>query len=339
MKKISVILPVYNVERYVEKCIRSIESQDLQQEQFDIICVNDGSPDNSREVIIQLQKEFGNIKLIDQENQGVSVARNKGLEAADSQYVLFIDPDDYVAESSLKTLLDQADKYKLDMLLPSIHFVDENGKKYNDKIFKDTEKIVNGIEAYYLARKKKGIGVDSFVGIVFRKDFLISNKLFFTPGVILNQDVELLARIHDVAQRCMLTDKVLYIAVARKGSATRSNQFNTERVRNGFMIAAKSLKQFQENKKLTKEQKVFLNGPIVKFVLLAIYSAAKTGSFKILKKTVRELYSGGFRKLDLYRCSKYNTVCGKAYNVSPYLSIPVIYVYQKVNLFLYVKND
>ena len=80
MKLLSVIIPIYKVEPYIERCLRSLLNQDLSKEDYEIICVNDGSPDNCREIVKRLQKEFENIILIDQENQGVSIARNKGAD-------------------------------------------------------------------------------------------------------------------------------------------------------------------------------------------------------------------------------------------------------------------
>ena len=79
MKRLSIIIPMYNVASYVERCIRSLENQDIPKEDYELICINDGSPDNCKEIIVRLQKEFSNIILIDQENQGVSRARNNGV--------------------------------------------------------------------------------------------------------------------------------------------------------------------------------------------------------------------------------------------------------------------
>lgn len=82
MKRLSIIIPMYNVENYVERCIMSLENQDISKADYEIICINDGSPDDSRGVIVRLQEKFSNIVLIDQENRGVSNARNNGINAA-----------------------------------------------------------------------------------------------------------------------------------------------------------------------------------------------------------------------------------------------------------------
>ena len=94
MKRLSVVIPMYNVEPYVERCVRSLLQQDLPLDDYDIICVNDGSPDRSGEIVERLQKEYSNIILINQQNQGVSGARNRGIHEADSKYVLFSETDD-----------------------------------------------------------------------------------------------------------------------------------------------------------------------------------------------------------------------------------------------------
>ena len=92
MKSLSIIIPIYNVAPYVERCIRSLEDQDIPKDDYEIICINDGSPDNCREIVEQLQQEFSNIILINQENQGVSMARNNGIDLSEGKYLLFVDP-------------------------------------------------------------------------------------------------------------------------------------------------------------------------------------------------------------------------------------------------------
>ena len=82
MKKLSFVLPVYNVEDYIEQCIRSIRNTDLALDEYEIIVVNDGSPDNSQAIIQKLKKEISNTYLVNQENAGVSAARNTGLSLA-----------------------------------------------------------------------------------------------------------------------------------------------------------------------------------------------------------------------------------------------------------------
>lgn len=335
IKMLSVVIPVFNVEPFIERCIRSLENQDISHNEYEIICVNDGSPDNSREVITRLGDEYNNIILVDQMNQGVSVARNVGLEKARGQYVLFIDPDDYVMESSFNRILKEIIEFKAQMAIPGYLFVDEGGNILGQKIFDNyASRVCTGIEAYYLARETGHIVTDTSVGVIFKTAFLKDNQLFYKPGVILNQDAELLARIHCIADRCVFTKQVLYSAVERSGSASRSNQFITERVRDGFILAANNLKGFQGKDSLEKGQKQFLNGPIAKFVLLAIYSGAVTTSLKLFKRTVRDLRKHDLIRLNLKGCSNYHFICGSFFNISPYLGVIAIFIYLRVTRML-----
>jgi len=334
MLKLSVIIPIYNVEPFLEKCIYSLLKQDIPREEYEIICVNDGSPDKSREIVLRFQTEFHNIILIDQKNMGVSQARNSGLDKASGKYLLFVDPDDFIEENSLGSILMEADSNHAQMTIPGYTFLDDNGNVKETKIFsQNTQRIFSGIEAYYLMREEIRLIADSSVGIIFEREYIQSNQLRYLPNVTLNQDVELLARIHCMADRCIFVNQPLYVAFSRRGSATRSNQFNTDKVRNGFIRAAGNLKQFKESVTLKDSQTLFLNGPIAQFVLLSLYSASRSRSIGNLTRTSRDLKSTGLKTLDLTGCRGYHKICGKAYNLSPYLGSVFVVFY------LVIKNQ
>ncbi len=100
---ISVIVPIYNVELYLEKCIRSIQDNTIKD--LEIICVNDGSPDHCLDILQRLSEKDSRIIIIDQENQGVQKARNNGIRAAKGEYISFIDPDDWIHPQYFESLL------------------------------------------------------------------------------------------------------------------------------------------------------------------------------------------------------------------------------------------
>lgn len=120
---VSVIVPVYNNEAYVEKCIRSIMEQSYQN--LEILVINDGSKDHSFEILTKLAEEDTRIKLFDQENAGVAAARNMGLEHATGEYVTFIDGDDYVGRNYISNLCEKAESQALEMVICGLKFVDE----------------------------------------------------------------------------------------------------------------------------------------------------------------------------------------------------------------------
>ena len=115
--QLSIIVPVYNVEMYIRPCIESIFNQGLDEKYFEVIIVNDGTEDRSMEMIQDLIIFHKNIIVINQKNQGISIARNVGIAAANGEYILMPDSDDLLIENSLKPLLDIAIKTKADLVV------------------------------------------------------------------------------------------------------------------------------------------------------------------------------------------------------------------------------
>ena len=137
MALISVIIPVYNVEKYLERCLDSILNQTFKD--IEIICVNDGSTDGSREI---LNKYSSQIILVNKENGGLSDARNKGLEYVTSPYVTFVDSDDWIEESTFEEAYKAIEKYQTDFVYFGCQKVYENGEKVVEKLpFKGFQKM------------------------------------------------------------------------------------------------------------------------------------------------------------------------------------------------------
>ena len=172
MKRLSVIIPMYNVEEYVERCLSSLLNQDLDPDQYEIICINDGSPDRSGEIVKNLMKSFSNIQIIEQENQGVSVARNNGMEIATGKYLLFIDPDDYVEANSLQHVLEKADKTDCQVSFLGFTVISESGQVIEQWLYEKLKDcLCRGIEAYPLSRANDRRDPDRMVAVLFRRDF------------------------------------------------------------------------------------------------------------------------------------------------------------------------
>ena len=112
---LSIIIPVYNAEKYLDKCLDSILNQDTKYK-YEVICINDGSSDNSLSILNEYKSKYSNIKVISQENKGISVTRNVGIENASGKYLGFIDNDDYVNKDYIERLLSIAYKEKADIV-------------------------------------------------------------------------------------------------------------------------------------------------------------------------------------------------------------------------------
>jgi len=127
MKLLSFIIPLYNSSQWLHKCLDSVLKQDIDEEQLEIICVNDGSPDNSADIVREYQaKHPQSIVLLEQENQGPSGARNNGMRYATGKYLCFVDPDDFVESNVYGTFVAKMEEHQLDMLRFNYQIVDEN---------------------------------------------------------------------------------------------------------------------------------------------------------------------------------------------------------------------
>ena len=115
MVKISVVIPVYNTQNYLNECIDSVLNQSFKD--FEIICINDGSTDNSLSILSDYEVSDERIKVISQQNRGLGASRNEGLKLAQGEYVLFLDSDDYLTPDALEKLYNQAYANDLDLIL------------------------------------------------------------------------------------------------------------------------------------------------------------------------------------------------------------------------------
>jgi len=217
--KVSVIIPVYNSEDYLEECIRSVLNQTLTD--IEIICVNDGSTDSSLEILNHFAQEERRIQIISQENKGTSFARNVGLDSATGEYVMFIDSDDLLLRVSLEHLYRKAKYNDLDQMFCEGAVTYESRNLYSDK-----EKMLNyyrykgeypliyqGGELLIQLVKEKDLKVSPCMQI-FRLNFLKDNDIYFDSKVYEDTIFTLLALIN--AERVMVHEEQLYIKKFRK---------------------------------------------------------------------------------------------------------------------------
>ncbi len=314
---LSVIIPMYNVEPYVERCLRSLEDQDIPRDDYEIICINDGSPDNSREVVKILQGEYNNITLIDQENQGVSCARNNGIEVASGKYLLFIDPDDYVLPASLGRILKNADEKNVEVSFLGFTFLRIDGSIRKEILYPDLGgKVFTGTKSYFVSRKDRSIDPDRMVAVLFNTAFINAHKFRYLENVPYLEDGEFISRILCMAQRVIFDAYPFYMRITREGSATNSDLYLSMKARNGFFLSAENLIKLQMEKSLSEEQRNFLNQPIAKFVLLPLMASASPRTCRTYRKVKGEIISRNMQQLDLHGCDIIYTRFGTVYNKS-----------------------
>ena len=320
MKRLSLIIPMFKVENFVERCLRSLENQDIPRDDYEIICINDGSPDNCSGIVRSLQTEFSNIRLLDQENQGVSRARNNGIEHTAGKYVLFIDPDDYVDANSFAWILKVAEDKNAQVTFLGFTVLEEDGTiKHQDFNELAGDRIYTGTEAYYVSRGDGSTDPDRMWSILFETQFLNTNNLRYLPDVPYLEDGEFVARILCLSERCFFSGRSFYQRTTRPGSATNSRLFHSIPAINGFVKAAINLRNFRNQVFLSAPQKEFLNQPILKFVILSITATASLRRFKTFLAVIFTLKKNGINILELNGCHRHYQNLGRLYNLTPFL--------------------
>lgn len=276
MPKVSVIVPVYNVEKYVTRCLTSLINQTL--DDIEIIVVNDGSKDNSEQIIREFKKVHNNIIYVKKENGGLSSARNFGLIYATGEYVAFLDSDDFIEKDLFLRLEKYIDK-KIDIIKFKIKLVDENYKEIR-KIPSPSFECVNGEKAF-----ENLFGLDEFLevscGYLYRKEFFKENNFHFEKGMY-HEDFGLIPLVILKAKTVISLNIYGYNYLQTQNSITRNLDYSKTLKRANDVLAfydnmIKKIESYeisQTSKKLIKE-----------FYTNAILNKAKT-----LNKKDRKIY-------------------------------------------------
>lgn len=204
--KISIIMPVYNVEKYIRKSIESILNQTLNE--FELIIINDGSTDSTGQICKQYAQKDRRIKLIEIKNSGQSFARNKGLEVARGKYIGFVDGDDFLEETMYEDLYNNCIYNNSDISIIGMREVNEKGKCINKYIPNDINLIEIMKRAYPWNK-------------LIRKNIFIENNFKFVSGRYY-EDVELIPKVFLKANNVSIVKKIGYNYLKRNGSTTQT---------------------------------------------------------------------------------------------------------------------
>jgi glycosyltransferase involved in cell wall biosynthesis len=268
MTILSVILPTYNVERFIEDCIRSVEEQDIDRRHYEILVVDDGATDGSAARVLELQREYENIILLRQTNAGPGAARNRGIRAAKGKYLLLIDPDDRVERNCFAAMLAVAESHEdIDFVGFSYDIHYNSGLVTTRKVAPLGPAAIGGVEYY-----EKRVAGDYYVWrYLYSREFLIRNNLFFLDGISF-EDVEFLPRLMYTARRAACHDLAFYHYYLRPGSIStvKSAKHITSR-----LIAAENLHRFMLEKAgdLSTGARMMFEDVVAQFLLSAVSSS------------------------------------------------------------------
>lgn len=229
---------MYKVEQYIKKCLLSCISQDIPYSEYEIICINDGSPDSSAEIAGEIAKQNNNIRIINQENQGLSVARNTGLKNAKGEYVWFVDSDDWIEENCLGRIISKLSD-NLDIL--QLQYRHVWLEPYSIKEF--SPMLIKGI--------KTGIEVTLAGGLpspapfcIYRRKFLLDNDLKFMPGIY-HEDSEFKPRVVYLARK-ITSDNVVSYNYFQRQSGSIMSSFSVKRA-NDILFVNDNLYKFSDS--------------------------------------------------------------------------------------------
>ena len=291
MPKISVVIPVYNVESYLSQCLDSVLNQTFTD--FECICVNDGSTDNSLAILQEYISKDSRIKIINQENKGLSGARNAALKVMDGQYITFIDSDDFVSNDYLERLLVLAEKDNSDIVYCRHKMYYSLDNRYENG--PNREKLIN-LFFEYSQSQQKNKQLKYILDIVensrsacmklYKTEILIKNKISFFENVYAEEDFAFNVLINLCSQNISFFDEELYFYRKQVESLTADGEKLRINALNSFMILTKAL----YNRNLLKDSEILQNFIIKGF----IYRLGKTISKEKYKLLLPEIKNNLF---------------------------------------------
>lgn len=244
MPKVSIIIPVYNKAPYLDSCISSVINQTYKN--LEIIIIDDGSTDNSLEICENYRKKDERIQLISQENQGVSVARNKGIQKASGEWIYFLDADDYLELDAFEILVNEIIQDK------EIDLIEFGTKKWKDEVIIG-ERVPSRQKLYtdsiQLIKENELKPFSAWLHLI-KKDLLIKNNIKFDKDLRHNEDMLFMYKVFLSSEKALVLNKTFYNQVFSENSATRSEIKKIRLINNLQFI--KKLLEYTDEKKVTE---------------------------------------------------------------------------------------
>lgn len=338
-KVLSIIIPLYNSAKWLPKCLDSVLNQDVAEEDLEIICVNDGSPDDSEQIATRYQADHpSSIVVLSQDNQGPSGARNNGMKNATGKYLCFVDPDDYVEPNVFGGLLKKMEEQQLDMLRFDYRIVDEGCQPVEKRDFELTFDyspcVMSGAE--FLANR-----LDIACNIwryFYRTDIIVKNQIWCFTGDYFD-DTPWLPLVLLKANRIGICDSVVYVYQERGDSLVKTNNPKTVKRKNdGCLLLIRLLQEemreiqgvethYPNMKTLSSE---CLEGPVRdKIVLWYEKMIAHTALSLMTNAAVHEpesihVYLDQLRELKVFPLSQYGMSSGNKRKIRLLNRCPVL---------------
>ncbi|MGN0944080.1 MULTISPECIES: glycosyltransferase [Fusobacterium] len=285
--ELSIIVPIYNVEDYLEECLKSLYN--IKNIKLEIILVNDGSKDNSFKIMEKFKEIYPEkTVLINKENGGLSSARNAGMKAAVGEYISFIDSDDFIDVDEFEKFFKEGQKDKLDVMVGNMRYY--TPEKTGDSLFRsDVVKnsgIVNGIDFFWNLFQKTKCFREEVVDDIYKREFLVKNNIWFNENIV-HEDSEFTPLVYLKAEKVKYIDRAFYFYRQRTGSimnkVSEKSIVSLESICEKFFIECKNLDSIKGKK--------VLSSLILSFYSVVVYKRYNgAGDWKRVHKRYKELY-------------------------------------------------
>lgn len=310
--RLSIIVPVYNAEMYLERCVMSLLDQDISKNEYEIILVDDGSTDASREIAMKMAEKHDNIILMVQKNQGPSGARNTGLDKAKGNYIMFVDADDMLLSNVVNEILSTSEKNDLDVCNYRKVYIDQMGERHVEPIRQfNPQQIYDG--RYALTH---GANVGAVWKNLYSRYMIENYQLRFYENIY-HQDVDFNLRMFACADRIMFVNSCVYQYFYNESAISRvTNNAKAIKHINDDFIIANHIRDFANNNERGKILKSFYNKYVNSMIISRILHLIKN---KQLSKSEKLKLMDSLTDLRLYPI-KGGTMSWKTSVLTPFIN-------------------
>ena len=282
--RLSIIIPMYNASQYIERCLNSIYHQGLNVNEFEVIVINDGSTDNSLEIVKDYFTSYKNIRFFSQKNSGQGAARNLGIKHATGEYILFLDSDDFLLPQSINKILAIVKHVSCDVINFLMEVELPTGNVKESYLYHyDYDKIYSGKELLL----RTGINIGSACSSLYKRSFILRNNIFF-PVDMKHEDVFFSYQIYTFASRVIFTKTHAYYYCWHPDSTDRNKSYeNLKLLQLSDISQAYYLNKLSLDKRVNKELREHLK-KISNSTLMSLFWSILRNSSVLSKREFKE---------------------------------------------------
>ena len=282
--RLSIIIPMYNASQYIERCLNSIYHQGLNVNEFEVIVINDGSTDNSLEIVKDYLTSYKNIRFFSQKNSGQGAARNLGIKYATGEYILFLDSDDFLLPQSINKILSIVKHVSCDVINFLMEVELPTGNVKESYLYHyDYDKIYSGKELLL----RTGINIGSACSSLYKRSFILQNNIFF-PVDMKHEDVFFSYQIYTFASRVIFTKTHAYYYCWHPDSTDRNKSYeNLKLLQLSDISQAYYLNKLSLDKRVNKELREHLK-KISNSTLMSLFWSILRNSSELSKREFKE---------------------------------------------------